>query len=67
MTSLALFLDHKLSEDIQVLPGKNVSGLRCTIHNMILGTQEVRRHAYLHAQIIRKYIGVVGTMFIGWN
>lgn len=36
MISLILLLDHKLSGDIQALPGKNVSGLRCTMQ--ILGT-----------------------------
>ena len=64
MTSLTLLLDHKLSGDIQALPGKNVSGLRCTMQ--MLGTWEVRQHACSHMQIIRKCIGDVGTMFVGW-
>ena len=60
MISLTLLLDH----NIQALPGKNVSGLRCTMQ--MLGTWEVRQHACSHTQIIRKYIGDVGTMFVGW-
>lgn len=40
MASLVLLLDHRLSGEIQALPGTKDSELRCTMHNLILGDRK---------------------------